>query len=791
MKISINWLKDFVNLDGISNEEIVKRFNLATAEIEGVEFKGRDTKGVVFGKILSVCEHPSSKKLHILKVDLGSRVEQIVCGAPNVYEGMITCVATVHGSVCGHDIGVATLAGVESRGMCCSYAELGIGSDDSGIIDVKENVKIGEDIKKVWAVDDAIFEIDNKTLTNRPDLWGHYGLARELACVFDRELKKPELEDFSKYQNLPKISINNESENCFRYSAISVKNVTKKVSPTNMMIRLNYCGMRDINLLADITNYVMLELGQPMHAFDSDKVSAINVLNAKKGDKLLTLEGEEHEILENSVVICDQNRTPCAIAGIKGGMVASISNTTTNVLFESATFSAERIRKTSRSIGLVTDSSLRYEKSLDPELTSIALARIIRILKDIDENCTVSSSFSDCYSKKYQIPVIKISEDFITNRIGMKISKSQIIKILTKLDFKVVEHGEELIVTDPSFRATKDVSMKEDLVEEIARIYGYDNIIPTPLAFEPKPIKLNKNVSEEYEVKKLLATKYNAVEVHSYIWDFKDFNDEHGIESVPVVSLMDSSNAGQSGIRRELLPTMLKVVSENKNSYDDIRVFEVGRVAESLDKNNLVVEKKKLAVCFASKSKQKEELFEDLKTFAFDYINNELQLDAKLVEGEKPNYMHPTNTFRILASGIDVGYIGVVHPKTSTLIDKKLNIIGLEIDFGKLLEQTGIFKRAIIPSKYQSVNFDVSILTPKDMNYGELENVLSRYNSKISKGFKLKEIYENDSLNGQKSTTVCFELCADDHTLQGSEIDEFLTGLVKHLEEFNLKIRNN
>ncbi len=791
MKISINWLKDFVNLDGISNEEIVKRFNLATAEIEGVEFKGRDTKGVVFGKILSVCEHPSSKKLHILKVDLGSSVEQIVCGAPNVYEGMITCVATVHGSVCGHDIGVATLAGVESRGMCCSYAELGIGSDDSGIIDVKENVKIGEDIKKVWAVDDAIFEIDNKTLTNRPDLWGHYGLARELACVFDRELKKPELEDFSKYQNLPKISINNESENCFRYSAISVKNVTKKVSPTNMMIRLNYCGMRDINLLADITNYVMLELGEPMHAFDNDKVSAINVVNAKKGDKLLTLEGEEHEILENSVVICDQNRTPCAIAGIKGGMVASISSVTTNVLFESATFSAERIRKTSRSIGLVTDASLRYEKSLDPEITPIALQRIVKILKDIDENCTVSSSFSDCYSKKYQIPVIKISEDFITNRIGMKISKSQIIKILTKLDFKVVENGEEIIVTVPSFRATKDVSMKEDLVEEIARIYGYDNIIPTPLAFVPKPIKLNKNVSEEYEVKKLLATKYNAVEVHSYIWNFKDFNDEHGIESTPVVSLMDSSNAGQSGIRRELLPTMLKVVSENKNSYDDIRVFEVGRVAESLDKNNLVVEKKKLAVCFASKSKQKEELFENLKTFVFDYINNELQLDAKLVEGEKPNYMHPTNTFKILASGIDVGYIGVVHPKTSTLIDKKLNIIGLEIDFGKLLEQTGMFKKAIIPSKYQSVNFDVSILTPKDMNYGELENVLSRYNSKISKGFKLKEIYENDSLNGQKSTTVCFELCADDHTLQGSEIDEFLTGLVKHLEEFNLKIRNN
>lgn len=791
MKISINWLKDFVNLDGISDEEIIKRFNLATAEIEGVEYKGKNTKGVVFGKILKVEEHPNSKKLHVLQVDLGNRVEQIVCGAPNVYEGMITCVATVGGSVCGHDISVATLAGIESRGMCCGYAELEIGSDDSGIIDVKEDVVIGEDIKNVWPVDDAIFEIDNKTLTNRPDLWGHYGLARELSCVFNRKLVRPALEDLSKYDNLPKIEINNESENCFRYSAISVKNITKKFSPTFMMIRLNYCGMRDINLLADITNYVMLELGNPMHAFDNDKVKAINVLNAKKGDKLLTLEGGEHEILENSVVICDQNKTPCAIAGIKGGLVASISNATTNVLLESATFSAERIRKTSRAIGLVTDASLRYEKSLDPELTPIALARIVEILKSVDNGCSVSSSFSDCYSKKYDIPVIKISENFISKRIGMKISKQQIIDILTKLEFKVEENNDEIIVTVPSFRATKDVSMQEDLVEEIARIFGYDNIVPTPLAFEPKPIKLNKNVSEEYEVKKLLATKYCAVEVHSYIWNFKDFNDEHGIISEPVVRLMDSSNAGQSGIRKELLPTMLKVVSENRNSFEDIRVFEVGRVAESLDENNLAVEKKKLAVCFASKTKSKENLFESAKTFVFDFAKNELQLDVCLIEGNKPNFMHPINTFRVLANGIDVGYIGVIHPKTSMLIDKKLNIVGVELDFGKLLEQNGAFKKAIIPSKYQSVNFDVSILTPKDMNYGNLEEILKKYNSTISKGFKLKEIYENESLNGQKSTTVCFELCANDHTLQGGEIDEFLLGLVKHLDSFNLKIRNN
>ncbi|MGN1208199.1 MAG: hypothetical protein ACI4TI_01890, partial [Christensenellales bacterium] len=405
--------------------------------------------------------------------------------------------------------------------------------------------------------------------------------------------------------------------------------------------------------------------------------------------------------------------------------------------------------------------------------------------------CVVSSNFSDAYTKKYDIPQITISEKFISNRIGMEIKKEQIVKILTKLDFDVKTNGEDIVVTVPSFRATKDVSMKEDLVEEIARIFGYDNITPTPLAFNPKPIKLNKAVKEEYEVKKLLASKYDAVEVHSYIWNFKDFNEEHNIDTCPVVKLMDSSNAGQSGIRKELLPTMLKVVFENRNSFDDIRVFEVGRVAESLDKNNLVNEKKKLAVSFASKTKDVQTLFTELKTFVVDYFENNLKVSVKLVEGDKPNFMHPINTFRILAGGIDVGYIGVVHPKTSKSIDKKLNIVGLEIDFGKAMNLEGEFKKAVIPSKFQTVKFDVSVLAAQTMLYGEVEQILCGFYSKISNGFELKEIYENESLNGFKSVTVCFELGATDHTLQGSEIDEFLNELVAYLNSHNLSIRSN
>lgn len=788
MYISINWIKDFVNLDGISEEELVKRFNLSTAEIEGVEHKGENTRGVVFGKILSIENHPKSTKLHILKVDLGDRVEQIVCGAPNVRVGMITCVATVGGCVCGHDINKATLVGVESNGMCCSANELGIGADDTGIMDITEDVKIGMDIKDYLPVDDIVLEIDNKTLTNRPDLWGHYGLAREFAAIFNRELKPLSLEDLSKYNNLPKISIKNESENCYRYSAIKVDNILEQKSPLKMALRLCYAGMRDINLLADITNYVMLELGQPMHAFDSEKVNSIKVVNAKDNEKLLTLDNVEYDIPKNAILIEDGENTPVAIAGIKGGLKASISDNTKNVLFESATFEAVAVRKTSRSIGLVTDASQRYEKSLDPEMTKLALERIVKILLEIDKNVKVSSSFSDEYTKKYDTKVIKINKDFISSRIGEQISTEKIVNILTSLKFDVITNNEEITVTVPSFRATKDVSMKEDLVEEIARMFGYDNITPTPLAFEPKPIELNKNVKEEYEVKKLLAEKYDATEIHSYIWNYKDFNEEHFIDTLPVVRLLDSSNAGQSGIRNILAPTLLKVVYENRNNLTDMRVFEVGRVAESLDENNLVVEKKKLSVVFASQTKSVIELFDNLKQFIFDYAKNNLNINLVLQESDKPNFMHPVNTFRVTYNSVDYGYIGVVHPKTARSIDKRLNIVLLEVDFGNLIKNEGDFKKAVVPSKFQATELDLSILAPKEMLYKEITDKIDEYNSKILQGYVLKDIYESDKLLGQKSVTITFTLSSD-HTLEGQEIEDFLNGLISHLEKYKLIIR--
>ena len=789
MKISLNWIKDYVDLSGIDTEEIVKRFNLSTAEIENVEYMGAKTHGVVFGKILEIEDHPTNSHWHILKVDVGAKNLQIVCGAPNVRKGMTTCVATDGGCVNGFKITVAKRGEIESQGMCCSAAELGIGSDNNGIIDLVGNYPIGADIKSVWPIDDIILEIDNKTLTNRPDLWGHWGMAREFAVIFDRPLKPIQTLDLTKFDGLRKIDVNVQSDNCYRYSAMSVDNVTVKTSPDYIKIRLTYCGMRDINLLADLTNYVMMDVGLPMHAFDNSIVKGINVLDATKGTKMLTLEGEEHELPENAIVIADQNKEPVAIAGIKGGLKSGITDQTTSVLFEAAVFNSVAIRKTSRGIGLVTDSSIRYEKSLDPEKTELALARMLKLLSQIDNKIVVTSSFSDCY--KYHYPQIKIdvNANFISSVIGADISVERIVNILANLGFAVKGKNEQLQVWVPSWRATKDVSIKQDLVEEVARIYGYDNIVPAPFKFEAIPVSINREVDLEYQVKKYLAEKYDATEVHSHIWNFTEFNNKHKIEHSSYLKLMDSSNAGQSEIRSKLAPTLLKFFEENRNILDNIRIFEIGRVVSGLDEQNHAKEEKRLAILLASQTQTQEDLFFEAKKVIVDIAKTVVGLDVSLKKGEVNSYYHPVNSARVVSRVGDYGEMGILHPVVNKSIDKRFAVVMVELDFSALCAAPVYYKKPKAISKYQQVNMDFNFLVPQKLTYGEFETVLGKYRNKISNGFELVDIYTDESLGDYKSITIRYELGSFDHTLSGEEIEKFRAELISHASKNNIVLR--
>lgn len=789
MKISINWIKDFVDLDGITNEEIINRFTLSTAEIEDVYEMGKETSGVVVAKILEVAPHPNSTKLHILKVDKGDEIVQIVCGAPNVRVGMKTALATLGGKVNGHKIGKAKLVGIESYGMCCSEEELGIGSDNSGIMDIMDqNARVGMDIKELYPIDDTIFEIDNKSLTNRPDLWGHYGIAREIACIFDRKLKPLDVVDLSQFDNLPKMDLRVDNPDCYRYSAITVNNVNTHVSPMEMKIRLNYVGMRDINLLADMTNYIMLELGQPMHAFDNEIVKGIHVVKSKKGAKLTTLEHEEHAIPENSCLICDNKDVPVAIAGIKGGLLSGITEKTNSLLLESATFDAMVIRKTSTAIGLKTDASLRYEKSLDPELTTTAIARLLYVLKGVDSGIKITSRLTDCYNKKYPNVKIDISKEFIERRIGLKIDKKQFEKILIGLEIQFTEDNGNYVLSIPSFRATKDISIKEDIVEEIARMYGYDKITPVPCAFDLQPVSQSKEVVLEYKTKRLLAEKYNVNEVHSYIWNYQNFNDEYDIKTNSFVGLMDASNSGQTGVRSEMIPTMLKIFSENKNSFSDIRICEIGRVATGL-KNNLAIEEKHFAVLLASDTSSEKALYFEMKKL-FENICSSL-MEVKVdydVNQKTPKYYHPVNSCVITSNGEKLGVMGVLSPMIN--IDKKFNVAMLEVDFSKLCSMPICPNKIAEVSKYQDVNVDLNFLVDKNLPYSEVKAVIDGFKTKLDMTYILKDIFESEQLGDKKSMTFTFNISSLNKTLTSDDIEKFTNNLLNHMEKYEITLRS-
>ena len=302
MFLSMNWISDFVDLTGLDKTKLINQFSLSAAEVENEIFdKGSDLNGIVVAEIKSVENHPESKKLHLLKVDAGeSELTDVVCGAPNVRVGMKTAFAKVGAQIGDITISPRPLAGYMSHGMCCSEKEIGISDDNSGIMEITEDVANGTDIKSVYDIDDIIFEVDNKSLTNRPDLWGHYGIAREFATLAKRPLKPLECVDLSMYSSLPAIDMKIEDKLCQRYSCLQVDNITKTVSPVNMRIRLFYCGMRGINLLADLTNYLMLEMGQPMHAFDSRKVESIRIKRFESPFTFRTLDGIDREIDENT-----------------------------------------------------------------------------------------------------------------------------------------------------------------------------------------------------------------------------------------------------------------------------------------------------------------------------------------------------------------------------------------------------------------------------------------------------------------------------------------------------------
>ncbi|SHI61590.1 phenylalanine--tRNA ligase subunit beta [Pseudobutyrivibrio xylanivorans] len=785
MFISMNWISDFVDLSGLDKMELIAKFSLATAEVENDIFhKGEDLSGVVVAEIKSVEEHPESKKLHLLKVDAGDgKLTDVVCGAPNVRVGMKTAFAKVGAKLGEITIAPRPLAGFESHGMCCSEKEIGISDNNDGIMDITEDVANGTDIKDLYEIDDIIFEVDNKSLTNRPDLWGHYGIAREFATIAKRPLKELPTIDLSKYDNLEKIDLKIEDELCQRYSSIKVENVEKNVAPMNMRIRLFYCGMRGINLLTDLTNYIMLEMGQPMHAFDSRKVGKIRIKRFDKPFTFTTLDGVERNIDENTLMICNDN-TPVAIAGIMGGLDSEIVEDTTQLTLESATFNAASIRKSAVRLAHRTDASARYEKSLDPEMTTVAIARFMKLLLDIDPGVKVVSALTDEYAFHYPHVALDFDKNFVDKYTGIEITNEHIVDTLTALGFGVKHEGDNFHVDVPSYRATKDISLKADIIEEITRIYGYDNFELVTTAAPLYPVRMDETKNVEDRIKDILVKRFKLHEVHSYVWQYADEYKKLGMDVEENVKLANSTNPNIETLRRSMIPTQLCQVNYNTGYATDFGIFEVGRVVEGLKADGLCDEKKKLCITLFSKTKSLEKLYFELRDMIAETVDDvrNKALTYKKLEATH-SYEHPKNLNALILDGVQIGEIGVAHPVVSKKIDKKAAIVFAEIDVEALSDINPEPIKYEEPSKYPSIEVDLSFIAEK---FSEINDTIKESAKDILKKVGVSDVYSDGD---SKSITVRLLFGDDERTLTHDEVQNVVDEIIEKLKNKGINLK--
>lgn len=772
MLISCNKLKQHIkNAEDIDWVSIWDTFTIRTAEVEGVTTVGNTFDHVVVAEILECEEHPDSDHMHVLKVDCGEKEPiQVVCGAPNVRIGLKTAYVKVGGHIDGMEITARPLRGVLSNGMCCSGRELHISDNHDGILELPTEWKNGTDIKEYLPIDDVIVEIDNKSLTNRPDLWGHYGIAREICAITNHELLPLDLLEIPNDKEDLDIKIK-DPELCYRYCGLKIENITNNQTPLDMQIFLYYVGMRSISLLVDLTNYLMLELGQPMHAFDARVVKNIEVGLANDGDTYKTLDGTERHLTKDMLMIKNGNQY-FGIAGVMGGLDSEILPDTTGVFLESATFNAGSIRRSAVALGLRTEASARYEKSLDPNMTDIAIKRLAYLLERENPNMRIVSNLTDIYPKKLQKGQITLDKKTLAIYMGKTLEDKQVITILTSLGFEVTATKDAYDIVVPTFRATKDVKLKEDIIEEIARMVGLENFNPQPLKLDLVPSELETIFEQEYEVKHLLATKYDMHEVHSYLWYDTEMLKELGIAKDNVKLLGKDSN---NILRDDMSFSLLPIVKENFKNENRFNIFEIGTTIV----NN--TNKRVLSVILAGDEKDLEQTYFKAKQVV-KYVYNALKNKTVAITSNENTKTYYDNTLskKIMLKDQKIGEINVLTKSITNKLAKKKAVVTIDIDFDHYvtLQKEDILSKEV--SKYPEVTLDYTIIM-NNQKYAALEEVLKTFRSNLIKDYHLVDVYEN-------KYTIRYTVGSDTKTLEQKDLQQFKERFMKHIKDNNFGI---
>jgi len=772
MLISCNKLKSYVkNSESIDWLHIWDTFTIRTAEVEGVRVVGDTFDSVVVAEILTCTPHPDSDHMHVLTVDYGEEEPiQVVCGAPNVRVGLKTAYVKVGGHIDNMEIKARPLRGILSNGMCCSGRELGISDEHDGILDLPSDWINGRDIKEYLPIDDIIVEIDNKSLTNRPDLWGHYGIAREICAITNHELLPLEVEEITNDKENLDIVIK-DTNLCYRYCGLKLENIKNNQTPLDMQIFLYYVGMRSISLLVDITNYLMLELGQPMHAFDARVVKNIEVGLAKNGDTYTTLDGVERTLTDEMLMIKNGDKY-FGIAGVMGGLDSEILSDTTSAFIESATFNAGSIRRTALKLGLRTEASARYEKSLDPNMTDLAIKRLVYLLRKENPDMKIASNLTDVYPKHAEEEVILLDKKTLSIYMGRDLEEEQVISILETLGFQVEVKEDIYSVTVPSFRATKDVKIKQDLIEEIARIYGLENFTPKPLKLDLIPYELETIFNQEYEVKRLLATKFNMHEVHSYLWYDTALLKDLGVEKDNVRLVGKEAN---HILRDDMSFSLMNIVKENFKNYNHFQIFEIGTIIKN-NQNHRVLsivltdEEKQLARVYRAGKEVIQSLFKLVKNQEVFFTNN---------VNEKGYYDEELGK-NIFVNQEKIGEINVLNKSITNRLSKKKCVVTIDINFDLFVELEKIKKLAHEVSKYPTVTLDYTIIL-NHQKYEDLKIVLDEFKSKLIKKYALFDVYEN-------KYTIRYVLGSEHKTLEQKDLQTFQERFIKHIKEHGFEI---
>ena len=797
MLVSYNWLKQYTNVEDNANA-LAEKITRGGIEVEGVEYLAEEISNVVVGYVVSKEKHPDAEKLNVCQVNVGEEENlQIVCGAPNVDAGQYVIVAKVGAKLPGIKIKKAKLRGVESQGMICSLAELGLSKSvvpknyQEGIYVFETEQELGSDVVEVLGLNDYI--LDLSITPNRADALSMRGLTYELGALYNNKVDFNDVEKEENYE-ATSLQVAIESDSCRNYVGQVVKNVEVKSSPLWLQTRLMNSGIRPINNIVDITNYVLLEFGQPMHAFDKDLVGdKIVVRDAKEGEVLETLDGEERKLQTTDLVITDGTRA-IALGGVMGGKNTEVSEETKNIILESAYFNPTSVRRTSAAHGLRSDSSARFEKGIDPNMQKAALARAVELILELCPNAVVESSVG--VVNKEEEKVVEITTSYINNYLGITLSTEEIAAILEGLSFTVEVTGENLVVKVPTRRP--DISIKQDLVEEVIRIYGYDNLASTL----PKFSKTTKGgLTYSQRMVRDLRAVYASLgfnDTINYSLVSEEEATQYTLEDHHKVRLLMPMTETHSTLRQSLVPGLLNTVQYNvARKQKDLKLLEIGRVFfGSGDDNIQPKETLYLSAALTGEERATKWLKESssLDFFAakgyLEVVFDRLGLDEKVTyKKSKLEGMHPGRFAEVYLGEKRIGFIGEVHPQVADKLGLNTTYV-FEINLDEVISESKVKPKYEEVTKYPEITRDIAMLVDVKDEYQNIYNVIESVNSKLITKVELFDLYVGaELLVGKKSLALTITYSDKQKTLTDEEVTAVHDKVLSALTEYGAIIR--